>query len=87
MNSQLAPNNTLQFNYKHSSVSSDFVPGGGQWQDYSVQNELTFHSGFYMKTELQYEHISRYPMLFSGPQNNFTAIVEVGFYPPKRERQ
>jgi hypothetical protein len=82
-----SPDNTLQFNYKHSSVNSDFVPGGGQWQDYSVQNQLTLHGGFYMKTELQYEHISRYPLLFSGPRQNVTAILEVGFYPPKRERQ
>jgi hypothetical protein len=83
----ISPDNTLQFNYKHSSVNSDFVPGGGHWQDYSVQNQLTLHSGFYMKTELQYEHISSYPLLFNGPQQNFTATLEVGFSPPKRERQ
>ena len=35
----ISPRNTLQFIYKHSSVSADFIPGGGAWQDYSVRNE------------------------------------------------
>jgi membrane-associated phospholipid phosphatase len=77
----LSPRNSLQLFYKKSSVAGDFMPGGGAWQDYSVRNEMHLRSGFYMKTELQYEHISRYPILFNGPQRNFTAIVEVGFSP------
>ena len=83
----ISPQNTLQFNYKHSTVSSDFVPGGGAWQDYSVQNEFTLHNGFYMKTSVQYEHISRYPLLFNGPQQNVMATLEVGLYPRKRQQQ
>lgn len=83
----ISPNNTVQISYKHSSVSADFVPGGAEWQDYGVRNELMLQRGFYVKTELQYEHISRYPLLFHGPQQNFTAILEVGFYPPKKDRQ
>ena len=30
---------TLQFKYQHSTVSADFIPGGGAWQDYSLRNE------------------------------------------------
>jgi hypothetical protein len=81
----LAPNNTLQFSYKQNSVSSDFVPGGGAWQDYAVRNEFTLSRGFYMKTQVQYEHISRFPLLFNGPQRNFTAMLEIGFYPQKQK--
>jgi hypothetical protein len=83
----IAPNNTLQFSFKQNSVSPDFVPGGASWQDYAVRNEFTLHSGFYLKTQFQYEHITRYPFLFNGPQQNFTAIAEVGFYPQKKDRQ
>lgn len=83
----IAPNNTLQFSYKQNSVSPDFVPGGASWQDYTVRSEFTLHSGFYLKTQFQYEHITRYPFLFNGPQQNFTAIAEVGFYPQKKDRQ
>jgi hypothetical protein len=79
-----SPRNTLQLVYKHNSVAPDFIPRGGAWQDYGVRNEMHLKSGFYMKTELQYEHISRYPVLFTGPQRNFTAIAEIGFSPGER---
>jgi hypothetical protein len=82
-----SPRNSLQMFYKNSSVAGEFMPGGGAWQDYSVRNEMYLRSGFYMKTELQYEHISRYPVLFNGPQRNITAILEVGFSPREREKK
>ena len=75
----LSPRNTLQFAYKDNSVSSDFIPQGGAWQDYGLQNQIYLRSGLYLKTQVQYEHISRYPILFNGTQNNVTAIVEFGF--------
>ena len=81
----LSPQETLRFSYKHSSVSSDFIPQGGAWQDYGLRNEMHLRGGFYVKSALQVEHISRFPLLFRGPQNNFTAIVEVGFTPERRK--
>ena len=83
----LSSRNNLQFFYKKSSVAGDFWPGGGAWQDYSVRNEMYLRSGFYWKAELQYEYISRYPVLFNGPQKNFTAILEMGFLPGERKRK
>jgi membrane-associated phospholipid phosphatase len=79
----ISPTNTLQFIYKHNTASSVFVPQGGAWQDYSLRHEMYLHSGLYVKSQLQYEHISRYPLLFSGPQRNVTAVVELGFVPHK----
>jgi len=79
----ISPRTTLQFIYRHNTVSADFIPGGGAWQDYALRNELNLRSGFYVKSELQYENISRYPILFSGRQRNLTAIVELGFDPGK----
>jgi hypothetical protein len=81
----ISPQDTLRFSYKHNSVSSDFIPQGGAWQDYRLQNEMHIRSGFYLKSALQVEHISRFPLLFHKPQNNFTAIVEVGFSPERRK--
>lgn len=80
----LSPRNTLQLFYKKSSVASEFIPGGGSWQDYSIRNEVRLRSGLYLKTEVQYEHISNYPILFNGPQRNVTAIAEIGFSPRER---
>lgn len=83
----LSPRNSLQLLCKGNTVSREFWPGGGAWQDYSIRNEVHTRSGLYVKTELQYEHISRFPVLFSGPQNNFTAIAEIGFSPGERGRK
>lgn len=78
--------NTLQFNYKNNFVDPAFIPGGGAWQDYSLSNSYYSNSGFYVKSQLQYEHISHYPILFRGVQRNFTAIVEMGFTPGARRQ-
>ena len=77
----ISPRNTLQLTYKNSRIDSAFVPGGGAWQDYGLQNEFHPRSGFYLKSEVQYENISHFPILFKGPQRNLTAIVEAGFMP------
>jgi membrane-associated phospholipid phosphatase len=79
----ISPQNTLQFTYKHNTVNQRFVPQGGAWQDYSLRHEMYLRSGLYVKSQLQYERISRYPLLFAGPQRNATAIVELGFIPHK----
>jgi hypothetical protein len=80
----ISPQETVQFTYKHNTVSPDFIPQGGAWQDYALNYETYLRSGFYVKAQLQYENISRYSILFNGPQKNFTAIIEVGFSPGER---
>jgi membrane-associated phospholipid phosphatase len=82
----ISANDTLEFRYAHNTISADFVPGGGAWQDYGLRNEARLAGGMYIKSEIQYEHISRYPILFNGPQQNFTAVLEIGYSPMKRER-
>jgi hypothetical protein len=77
----ISPRNTVQFVYKHSSVNPEYIPGGGEWQDYGIRSEIGLKSGFYAKAQLQYEHISRFPVLFKGVERNFSTILELGFYP------
>jgi hypothetical protein len=77
----MSPRNTLDFSWKQSRVLSDFVPGGGKWQDFQASYSVTKHSGLYLKTFLQFEHISSFPLLFAGSRNNLTAAVELGFLP------
>src|SRR5258706_12593479 len=62
----ISPQDTLQFFYKHNTVSSDFIPGGGAWQEYGLRSEMHFRSGAYVKGERQYENMSHYPLLFNG---------------------
>jgi|HubBroStandDraft_4_1064222.scaffolds.fasta_scaffold308319_1 hypothetical protein len=37
--------------------------------------------------QLQYEHISHYPLLFNGWQQNVTVILGVGFMPENKKHQ
>ncbi|MGA2809776.1 MAG: capsule assembly Wzi family protein [Candidatus Acidiferrum sp.] len=72
---------TLDLSWKQSRVLSDYVPGGGKWQDFDASYYITSHSGIYVKSLIQFEHISSYPLLFSGSRNNLVASVELGFRP------
>ena len=82
-----SPRNTFQLMYKNNFVDPAFIPGGGAWQDYSLRNEFHRRSGLYVKSQLQYEHISHYPLLFNGRQQNVTAIVELGFMPNNKKNE
>jgi hypothetical protein len=77
----ISPRDTVQFVYKRSTMDKAFIPGGGAWQDYGVRSEITLKSGLYAKALVQYENISRYPILFKGAERNFTTSLELGFYP------
>jgi hypothetical protein len=82
----LSARGTLQLTYKNSSVASAFIPGGGAWQDYGLKSEAYFKSGIYVKSQIQYEHISHFPILFQGPQHNITGILEFGFSSDSRRK-
>ena len=80
----VSPRRTLDFSWKQSRVLSDFVPGGGKWQDYQAAYSITKRSGISLKAFLQFEHIFSYPLLFPGSRNNVTAAIELGFLPQWR---
>jgi hypothetical protein len=77
----VSPVHTLDFSWKQSRVLSDFVPGGGKWQDFQASYSVTKRSGLYFKGFFQFEHISSYPLLFAGSRNNVVAAIELGFLP------
>ena len=77
----ISPRHTLDLSWKQSRVLDDFVPGGGKWQDFQAGYSFTSHSGVFVKSFLQFEHISSFPLLFPGARNNVVASVELGFLP------
>jgi hypothetical protein len=77
----ISPRNTLDLSWKQSRVLSDFVPGGGKWQDFQASYSIAKRSGVNLKSFVQFEHISSFPLLFPGSRNNFTAGLELGFLP------
>jgi hypothetical protein len=82
----VSPRNTWQLIYKNNHVANAFIPGGGAWQDYSLKNEFYWKSGLYLKSQIQYEHISHYPILFKGLESNITTFVELGFWPSSKSK-
>jgi membrane-associated phospholipid phosphatase len=82
----LSPHNTFQLTYKNGSVASSFIPGGGAWQDYGLKGETRFKSGLYVKSQIQFEYISHFPILFKGPEHNITGVLELGFSPASVEK-
>ncbi|HXR32533.1 MAG TPA: capsule assembly Wzi family protein [Verrucomicrobiae bacterium] len=77
----ISPRHTLEFTAKNSEVYSDFIPGGGRWQDYRATDEVALRSGLYFRSFVQFERIGHFPLLFSGARNNVTASLEIGFAP------
>jgi Capsule assembly protein Wzi/PAP2 superfamily len=77
----ISPRQTLDFSWKQSRVLSDYIPGGGKWQDYQSSYSFTSRRGLYFKGFLQFEHISSFPLLFPGSRNNVVASIELGFLP------
>jgi membrane-associated phospholipid phosphatase len=76
---RISPQQTIEFTAKNSEVDTDFIPGGGKWQDYRATHEVSLRSGVYFRSFVQFEHIGNFPLLFSGARNNVTASLEIGF--------
>ena len=83
----ISPRQNLDFSWKQSRVLKDYIPGGGNWQDFQTSYSYTSRSGIYLKSLLQIEHISSFPLLFPGSRNNVTASIEIGFLPQWGKRQ
>jgi hypothetical protein len=72
--------NSIQLGYRHSSVSSDFIPGGGNINDASATVNWWLRDDLSVTTLLQYEKWN-YPILAPGPQTNWTSSVGFSLYP------
>jgi hypothetical protein len=74
------PQNTLQFGYRHAKVNGDFIPGGETVNDGSVKVNWWLGREINLSTYVQYEKW-RAPILAPSPQTNWTASVQIGFWP------
>jgi membrane-associated phospholipid phosphatase len=71
---------TLEFGYRHAKVAADFIPRGGTVNDGSVRVNWWQRDEFNFSAFVQYEKWN-FPLLAPGPQTNWTASVQVGFWP------
>ena len=72
--------NSLQFGYRHSKVDGDFIPGGGTLNDGSVRANFWRNDEWNISSFVQYEKW-KFPLLAATAQTNWTASVEIGFWP------
>ena len=77
----ISARHTFDFSWKQSRVLSDYIPGGGKWQDYQAGYSFAASHGWYAKGLLQFEQIFSFPLLFSGARKNVVASLEIGFHP------
>jgi hypothetical protein len=72
--------NSVQFGYRHSKVSADFIPGGETLDDGSVNVNWWPSNELNVSARVQCEKWLA-PILAPGPQTNWTSSVEVTFFP------
>jgi len=72
--------NSVQFGYRHSKVDGDFIPGGGTLNDGSVRANFWRNDEWNISSFVQYEKW-KFPLLAATAQTNWTASVEIGFWP------
>ena len=73
-----SPRSMLQLGYRSKHVDRQFV-GGGSQSDFSVKTNVTWHDTT-LSTVLQYEHWN-FPVLSPTSQSNFTASVQLTYWP------
>jgi len=76
----LAARNSLAFSYRHEKVDGDFIQGGGTANDASARVSYWLHQDWNVGTFVQWEKWN-FPLLASAAQTNWTASLEIGFWP------
>ena len=80
-----SPRSQVQFGYRLQEVSPRFIEGG-RLVDYSASGNLMLSRGVTISGLLQYEQW-RFPVLSASRQSDFTASVQLTYYPKWRIRR
>jgi hypothetical protein len=75
-----SPKNTLQFNFRHTKVDGDFIPGGETINDGSVKLSWWLKHDVSASAFVQYEKWLA-PFLAPTAQTDWTSSVEIAFWP------
>ncbi len=76
----LGGRNAVEFGYRHEKVDADFVPGGGTVNDASARVNYWIGGEWSVSTLVQWEKW-KFPLLAASAQTNWTASLEIGFWP------
>jgi hypothetical protein len=72
----------LQLNFRHQTVSKDYIPGGGALTDFGVRGDYWVRQVLGFGASVQYERWL-FPIIQAGAETNVSAAVEVQFQPQK----
>ncbi|MBZ5664862.1 MAG: phosphatase PAP2 family protein [Acidobacteriia bacterium] len=80
----LSPRNSVQVGYRQAHVDRDFIPAGGNIQDFLARATFQLRPEMEMTTFLQYERWN-FPVLSPLVRPNTVASVEVTYHPEWRK--
>ena len=80
----LSPRNSVQAGYRKAHVDRDFIPAGGDIQDFSIRTTLELRGGMQLATFLQYERWN-FPVLLPLAGPNTVASIEFTCHPRWRK--
>lgn len=76
----LTSRNTIQFDYRHRKIDSQFMPNGGTVNDGGVKADIWLNRTMELSGSLQFEKWN-VPVLAATPQSNWTTSLQIGFWP------
>ncbi|MGH9740498.1 MAG: capsule assembly Wzi family protein [Candidatus Acidiferrales bacterium] len=80
-----SPKNSVQFGYRHATISKDFVPKGESITDGSVKVNWWLRNDLSISGSLQYERWLA-PILAASSQSDWTSGVNITFWPKNIHR-
>ncbi len=76
----LSGNSTIRVGYRNAHIAHDFIPGGGDLNDFSARTDLRLRRDLFLTGWMQYERWNL-PLLATTPQTNFSASFQLTFRP------
>lgn len=78
-----APQDKVQFSFRHQKVSQQFVPGGGTLTDGGVRGDFWIRNQFSVTASVQYEKWN-FPVLAPAKETNVSTQIQFTFWPRSR---
>jgi hypothetical protein len=76
----VSPRNSVQAAYRRAHVDNNFIPGGGNIQDFSIRSDWRLHSEMEINAFVQYERWG-FPVLLPLAGPDTTASIELTYHP------
>jgi hypothetical protein len=76
----LTPLRSVAVSYRRHTIAHDFIPGGGNSEDYAATTSLHLTGSLFVTGGVQFESYL-FPILENGRKHNFTTTVGLTLYP------